>query len=381
MAPAPSKLQTKRQYGKDSGGGRSRRWCFTYNNYPLCVHHVEWIKQRHSITRCVVGYEKGANGTRHLQGYLESKNPVRLSTLKDIYDSAHWEFAFGSAKENYDYCTKDGTYQVHGEWDNILKRKGEQKKNGISTENILAGILSGQGQSVKNSGSYLSRKRAIDERVMELRELQVRNANFSRLCDSKLYKWQLDIIQSLKNQGDRRILWVVDVEGGHGKSFLAKLLMYCYGYDLFDGVTKASDISFLISPVPIGFVFDVTRDDSSKFSYSTLEMVKNGFVMSGKYAGIKRMFSPVPVIVFANFHPDKSKLSADRWDIQDIQNAAMDTPKETLPTPLHPPEKVPELIQEEKDPKKNRAEGSIHEGPDNNTSDNNSRDEISSSQS
>lgn len=68
-----------------------------------------------------------------------------------------------------------------------------------------------------------------------------------------------------------------------------------------------------------GVCFDVTRLNEKHFSYNTLEQIKSGFVMSGKYKGTKRLFDPVPVVVFANFAPELNKLSADRWQIFNIE--------------------------------------------------------------
>lgn len=91
-APAPAlKAKKGRDYSGGSGGGRSRRWCFTYNNYELPAVYVPWITHRLSLRRCIIGHEVGANGTRHLQGNLEGENQLRLSTLKEVLPSAHWD--------------------------------------------------------------------------------------------------------------------------------------------------------------------------------------------------------------------------------------------------------------------------------------------------
>ena len=42
--------------------------------------------------------------------------------------------------------------------------------------------------------------------------------------------------------------------------------------------------------------------------------------MTGKYAGRCRRFPVVPVVVFANFHPDYSALSKDRWQVLTLGN-------------------------------------------------------------
>ena len=50
------------------------------------------------------------------------------------------------------------------------------------------------------------------------------------------------------------------------------------------------------------FLVDISRGTINIFDYSTLEVVKNGFVISGIYAGKVKRFSNAPV-VFSNSFP------------------------------------------------------------------------------
>lgn len=127
-----------------------------------------------------------------------------------------------------------------------------------------------------------------------------------------------------------------------GKSHLAKVLRNVYGFDMFDDVTSAHDTARFIYVEPKGSVIDVTRGNEKCFSYNTLDILKNGFVMSGKYEGIRREFAVVPLVVFANFEPDKDRLSVDHWEALKIDNALLEeTAQETLPTLYAPPPTFP----------------------------------------
>jgi len=70
--------------------------------------------------------------------------------------------------------------------------------------------------------------------------------------------------------------------------------------------------------------------------------------MSGKYQGSVVSFETVPVVVFANFYPDKGKLSEDRWDIHNIDladnNVSTQKIQETFPFEKR---KVISIIDEE----------------------------------
>jgi len=53
------------------------------------------------------GKEKGASGTPHLQGYVTFKQQKRLSALKKLLPTAHWEPAKGTSQHNYDYIANN----------------------------------------------------------------------------------------------------------------------------------------------------------------------------------------------------------------------------------------------------------------------------------
>lgn len=92
---------------------QARRWCFTYNNPP--VNWKEKFGGLKSMTYLLVGMENAPNtGTPHLQGYIEFSSGCRLSTLKRIDKSIHWEICNGTAAQNVAYCKKGGMFEEIG---------------------------------------------------------------------------------------------------------------------------------------------------------------------------------------------------------------------------------------------------------------------------
>ena len=67
-------------------------------------------------------------------------------------------------------------------------------------------------------------------------------------------------------------------------------------------------------------------------SYSAIESLKDGLLFSGKYEGGVKLFPPPHVVIFANFLPDMTKLSIDRWDIHTLLN---NPPRRLLPDKLN----------------------------------------------
>ena len=164
------------------------------------------------------------------------------------FESARW-----TAAENLRYCTKEGRYEIFGEWPTSSNRPARLPREKIPVQRFLRNLLGDESQDHRNTWDYLRNKSAIDSRLYEIRELQVRSTRFIQLQYSVLRYWQNSIIKHLFHQPERKICWLYDSIGGKGKSFLSHLLYFVYQFELFDGITSARDITMLISERPRGF--------------------------------------------------------------------------------------------------------------------------------
>ena len=76
--------------------------------------------------------------------------------------------------------------------------------------------------------------------------------------------------------------------------------------------------------MPEVYVFNIPRLYEEHFNYGALESIKDGIIFSGKYTSVTfPLPTPNKVFVFANFPPDRTKLSADRWAVTHL-NAECD---------------------------------------------------------
>lgn len=115
--------ETKRKTAGTSETSRS--WTFTLNNYEdkhiqRIEHYPEWIRW--------IGYGKEVapkTGTPHLQGFIYTWEPVRLTKFKGFLREAHLEVQRGSFDQNLDYCQKANDWHEYGE------RPEQGKRNDI----------------------------------------------------------------------------------------------------------------------------------------------------------------------------------------------------------------------------------------------------------
>lgn len=254
---------------------RARRWCFTLNNWTedelaKIITHVTHVKGEY-----IIGKEIAPDtNTPHLQGAIVYKNPTSFAVLKQLMPRAHIESQRGTRKHNIEYCGKSGNYVT-----NIVQKVDmvEQLRNEAKKE-----------------------------------------------YDGVVWKpWQQEVLDLLKTKPDSRTInWYWEPTGNSGKSFLCKYIDLMEDAIIAQG--KTNDIlNQLLEHVKAGkrpsiVIVDIPREKLDYTIYSTLEMLKNGHIYSGKYEGGKLIFPHPHVIVFANDEPHRDRMSVDRWRIVEI---------------------------------------------------------------
>lgn len=150
-----------------------------------------------------------------------------------------------------------------------------------------------------------------------------RNIYMGQDLPTELYPWQTRIVNDLDKPVTRKINWYYDDSGGRGKSTLSKWLYFHKGIITLT-FGNAGDLLNLVSKFPgkPGYIFDLSRTKGGKSSmaeiYQSMESIANGYFINTKYECDVVCFNSPHVIVFSNHLPDKSKLSADRWNIIDM---------------------------------------------------------------
>lgn len=236
------------------------KWCLTLNNYTndelgtiglLCSECDDYMYQM----------EMGENETPHIQGCFKFKKPKDLSALKVLLERAHWEKC-NNWNASVKYCSKDDT-RIDGPYKPVSK-----------------GILSG-----------------------------------------KLYVWQMLILKQLSMDPDARTVnWVVDTVGNSGKTWLCKHIIQTHKKALYlSGQAKYMKYAIMESIdagiTPSILLLDIPRSSEGYVSYGGIEEIKNGMFFNVHYKAKMVVYDSPHVWIFANFWPDGSQLSMDRWNI------------------------------------------------------------------
>lgn len=138
----------------------------------------------------------------------------------------------------------------------------------------------------------------------------------------ELMDWQIQAIDKMKRQGDRRITLIFDADGGVGKTTMAR---YCVARRIATYVPpleRSEDLmSFAMAKPSEGYIFDMPRSCSVKNAsgmWSAIEQIKNGYIYDKRYQFRDMWIDPPKIMVFCNDLPDWKALSEDRWDAWQI---------------------------------------------------------------
>ncbi len=302
----------------------SKTWCFTLNNYT--DQDIQFFKDI-EVTYLVCGQEGGApvsaplddprprtrldqerfesQSTPHLQGYIIFKRAYWFAQLKKLHKRTHWEAAL--AKDAMNYCMKDQNYILR---DNRTpgKRNDFAEKAEIILQHKTKRAMVTDPRLYSTVARYGSWASLIHSHRTPM---QV------DVTTIVLKPWQKVLMEIIfKSPHPRQVHWWYDQVGGQGKSFMTNLL--CRNHQAFLACGKKADCLYAYKDsLATIVIFDLTRSQDGEFTpYSTMETIKNGLYLSTKYQSVPVLRDTAcHLIVFANFRPDRSKLSEDRWDV------------------------------------------------------------------
>lgn len=278
-----------------------RTFCTTLNNYTteeFAIARDYASKAKYAI----IGRETGEGGTPHLQSYFILKSPAKFRTIKKRFPRAHIEKAKGDAAQNKAYCSKEGQFEEFG---TMPAKPGERTELDYFKDAVKQGIT--HNQALEEHSNVCAR---YPKFVREY-ETMIAQTKIKPFDMPTPRQWQSDLIEQLQQEpDDRTILWVVDYEGGKGKTFLAKHLVSKYNAFYTNG-GKSADIFYAYQGQRIA-IFDFVRETQDFVNYGALEAIKNGLFSSNKYESITKHFDPPHVLVLANFEATRGKLSEDR---------------------------------------------------------------------
>lgn len=290
-----------------------RNWLFT----SFDEEDYTTIASNELIKYLCYGHELTKENRKHRQGYMQLSENLRMGAVKKFFTgNPHLEIVRGTDADNHKYCSKEGdftefgTRTTHG---GTRKGSGRRKRK---YEQIAEDIDEDDEATFNKHGLAGIKEKKGLRNIKRIKTVQSKWQN--KMDALELNEYQLKWLASLEGQNDRQITWVWDHDGGKGKSTFGTWLEFKRGaLPLTSG--KIADMGATIGgALDDGndgevIVMDLVRAQADYFQYGALEQIKDGKIPDPKYKSrMIRLFEP-KVIVLANFAPDKTKMTSDRW--------------------------------------------------------------------
>lgn len=314
---------------------RQTAW-LTYDNKHLDKKMVyEFFSQKHGIKEFCVCHETAKTGMLHthvlikFQLKIKHDDPCTYWTIEGIRphngmlgkkekDYKDWRSHYKYLKDVYTK-KEDPNPLVVGYSNNLVegvwacKSRQEAIEKWVKKPQDVSGIL------------MLWENRPIDEDNYEF--------------PHKWYPWQEKFLENLHVFDDRHIEWYYEKNGNVGKSYMVDYLCTKYP-NMVRGIGNiggyANFANLIMNELDSGWtgrvlLIDLTRNFQDKDIYSSLEGYKNHRLTNTKYK-CKTVVIPRSnkLCVFANFPPEWSKCSKDRWIVREIVNADLEARNQCL---------------------------------------------------
>jgi hypothetical protein len=258
-----------------------------------------------TVNYIIFGRETGESGTPHLQGYVQFDIRKRFTQVVQLLSGAHVTVARNSSAAR-EYCKKEGNFEEHG----IYKKHGGRRGLDDFKTAVKDGMTNLKAIRENHSSIIARYPKFVIDYIRDNQKLTI-------VQPLPLLDWQENLLNLLKEPPDnRKIIFVVDHDGNRGKSWFCK-----YVYQTLDHVQilvpgKKADMAICIQPDIQILFLDAPRAKQGEYiQYDFLEEIKNGYVFSSKYESHYVFLEAVHVVVMMNEEPDRTKLSADRYQV------------------------------------------------------------------
>jgi len=336
---APLTAEEKKQRDAEFAS-KLRRRSFTFYGYTDA--DVEYLRNipAKSADYVIFGFEVSQSGKPHLQGYIEfscgitgaatiarinhGKREKRggITVLKLVKDIRDVQINYCKKEESGDPAMIEKYSSKWLEKTNVERAQGKRTDWHDMHDLIKDGKTFAEFAEVYPEAA-IKYHGGIDRLIRAAEEKSMFEAFKSTYDNVVLRPWQQRIDDELRGAaGDRKILWIYETEGNIGKSWYSKYLVAQKGAVRFPNC-RTQDLAMAYKGEPI-VAFDFSRTVDGRVNYSVIEQLKDGSIFSSKYESRNKYFGSPHIVCFANWLPDLSCCSKDRWDIREINTKVDD---------------------------------------------------------
>ena len=173
---------------------KSTGYAFTLNNYTdsdiQCIKELANVPR---VTRLVCEPEVGKDGTPHLQGYIAFKKPQTMKNVETwLGGHVHLERPRKSPRENFHYCTKDGTAFITKGFEDVIRTEENMRKKKETANDRAIEILKDikelpRDEFIRKHASFYLYKRQIYDKFKTEYEMETMDNYEGNLKDKNFW--------------------------------------------------------------------------------------------------------------------------------------------------------------------------------------------------
>lgn len=280
----------------------------------------------HRTVKCYAFQEEICPETskQHLQLYCEFTSPRTMSSIKKLFkdNTIHIEKRGGTKQQAVDYCTKSDTRKPDTKYYTykVTVKQGSRSKLDKFIIDYVNWNVSDDDFLTKFPKYYVANFKRLKAMRLESKSKFRMQSSADYFEQVILKPWQLEVYNIFMKQDDRKVIWICDKKGNHGKTFLAKYIFFKHPDDTV--IIRGGDVKDIAEAYRMEsqIVFDLGRSSDKYISYRALEQLKDGSLTKLKYHSKMILVGDNKILVLSNELPDFSKLSFDRWDVYTLKH-------------------------------------------------------------
>lgn len=304
----------------------NKRFLLTYKTHLDKKAYEMWLENKRPCDEIYIAHEYGTDDPvcpyEHTHVAVNFTNTLKTTMARYFdYEGIHpniapvkgsnWRQQWKKVKM---YVSKEDESLKHLR-EEIIEEEKKQKKtvnlDKLLSHKTLADAIRDPEVGVRNWGHIGGVTMAYGMKKIEIKK----KIN----C---LHKWQVDIKEIIMGEiDDRKVYWIYDPIGQGGKTQFCKMMMAedCTKFWMVTNASGSRDFGHAVSNAfNAGWtghcmLFNLSREVEEYNIYGPMEMMKDGVLTTTKFNSRTMIWDSSHVVVMANFMPDYSKLSRDRW--------------------------------------------------------------------
>lgn len=235
---------------------QSRKWQLTLNNYQ--DHNITDELIRENLLKFVPDYycmcKEIGNETKtpHIHIFIYSKSPIRFTTIKNRFPTAHIEKAYGTIQDNIDYVRKTGKFENTDKAETSIEGSFEEYGTIPSELQEKHPILGQLLENIKDGKSNVEIMEDNPEMALKLRDIDLIRETY--LAD-KYMKENRDIIVTYV-YGKTGVGKTRDIYKRHGAKNVCRITNYTgsrgINFDSYKSINEVICFEEFHSQIPIG---------------------------------------------------------------------------------------------------------------------------------